>query len=291
MGTSGKLKCLSWFMTLAFLFSTVALTPAAAESATVEAGIRQALQSQGSYSFMISDDYVFTDTPVGCTVNKFNDETFTTNQSADWARNSLIGSSTGYVVRIDSGVVSMGDSTKYGCELHALSGDQGVSIRIYSINDSHVSASISGTVRGNTLSAYQEYTDAYYFSATKSSNGNFFSGSYEVSVVPVKAQDVAPQPVKLAYSVNRGARAITLNWTDPTPSGPAAYYEIYRALDVSPEYDLVATVSDCNSWIDSSSAVQADWRDMVVYYIVSYSANGVASKASNYVIATVFFWN
>ena len=291
MSASVKSRCFSWWMALVILFSAITAYPAIAESATVEAGIRQALQNQGSYAFMISDDYVFVSTAVGCTLNKFNDETYTTNQSEDWARNSLINSSTGYVVRIDRGVISMGDSTSYGCEMHALSGDQGVSIRIYSINDSHVSASISGAIRGNKLNAYQEYTDAYYFSTTNSSTGNYFAGSYEVSVVPVQAQDVAPQPVNLACSLNRGARSITLNWTDPTPSGSAAYYEIYRALDVSSEYDLAATVSNCSSWTDASSAVQNDWRDMVTYYIVSYSANGVASKSSNYVVVSVFFWN
>lgn len=280
----GKQRFMAWLT--ACVLAVSAWGVAGAREATVEDKIRSAIQNRTDYAFMIGSDHIFTATGVGAYVDISSSGKTTTYEKPDsWTHERLIESSAGFVVRIDRGVVSMGDSTEYTCRLEMLSA--GVRLHIEHTASQFEVSSIDGTIQGNTLTAHEDFTSSYYFAFTKSGSGYLFSGDFVVSVLDVAKSQVAPQPVALQYSKNKD-RSITLSWVDPTPGQPAAYYEIYRALDVASTYTLVATVSGCTSWTDSSKETTAKFRTMASYYIISYNSAGVASEDSNWLYISIF---
>lgn len=282
-------RYLASFLLVVFCVLTSYQTAFAAE--TVEGKIINALTNHTSYAFAISDDHVFTSVANGFRMDKDSDGTRTTDMTQAEAQESIKNFSSGYVVRIDNGVVSMGNSVDYACDLQVLGGNQGVSISIYSINSNNSDNRITGTIMGNTLTARQESVSAYYFVLTESSYGISFSGDYQVSLGDVYQEQVPPQPVVLDYSKDSSERTITLTWTDTTPSGPAAYYEVYRQLGVTDDFVKVATVTGATAWTDATDEIKSDYRNLVDYYVISFNANGVASPESNEVIIAVSFWD
>ena len=284
-----KARHLASALLLVFLSTLVIAYPACASN-TVEEKVINALKNHSSYAFMISDDHIFTSGATGYTVTQDNNGSSTLAMTEKDAQGSLKNFSSGFVVRIDNGRESMGNSVDYTCDLRILSDNQGVSLSVSSINSKNTSESIMGIITGNTLAAHQEFSSTYYFVLTESGLGKSFTGDYLVSLVDVTQEQVAPQPVELDYKVNRKKRTINLTWTDPTPSGPADYYEVYRALGVTGDYEKVATVSD-TSWTDKSKKIKSDLRNLVSYYVVSYNQDDVASQDSDHIIIAVSFWD
>lgn len=246
---------------------------------TVEDKIRKALSSKSSYAFKISDDFQFTEAS-GYKVNKDKDGTTKANQSEKWSMDYLISYSSGNIIRIDGGKATMVDSTDYTCSLKE--SDDGISLTIKHVADQSISSQIDGLINGNILTASEEIDTAYYFTFTKSGYGTHCAGKYSVSLKGVSKSDIPPTPVVLKTAINDD-KSVTLNWTDQSPSGHAAYYEIYRQI-AEYDFELADTVKGETTWTDSSQDVKDNLFLTVTYYIIAYNSAGLASPKSNYEI-------
>lgn len=251
---------------------------ACAATQTAEEAIREALGGNTSYAFVILDDHVFVSPVEGVNLNKRDSGTIETPVAQSWAESALQKYSAGFVVRIDNGIAAMENSTEYTCVLRDIG--QAILIEIAYVEDYYVKASITGSITGDTLTAYQTYESMHYSSMT-GGMGSSYNGKYTVSVARVAPENLAPLPVVLSSTTDKDKRTITLSWTDPTPTGAAAYYEIYRDFDLGNDYACVATVVNGTSWTDDSAELQSDYTNFIRYRILSYSESGIVSYPSN----------
>jgi len=263
--------------------ATATATPTCTpEPDTVESNIEDALLNGTSYLFQISDDYVFSSNLTGLTTMLSNGRVSSkTTKDAQWVQDELKKFSCGYIIRIDNGVPSMQDSANYSCTLTILDNDTGIALDIFNVSyTNNNERQITGTIKGNTLEASQYYNFVSYSNYMQSGRGWTFSGDYSVGLVAVPEDQWAPRAVELSHSRNSD-NSITLTWVDPNPEGTVDYYEIYREANCTTEYTLIDVVSDCTSWTDSSDKAKSSKYSVICYYVVAYSAAGLASEASN----------
>ena len=250
-------------------------------SDSVETHIKDAIQNGTSYHFELLNNHQFSSNLEGIITTKDDNGVKQSQKDDNWVRGSLKEHSAGFVVCIDNGNVTMQDNTNYACDINISEGNPGVNIRIYHINSDNIEGEIIGTIKGNTLSASQTHNSTFWFAATDSGTGYYFSGDYDVSLMEVPESQWKPLAVKLD-SIRNNDNSITLTWVDSNPSGVVAYYEIYRVVGVSNNYTLVATISDKSSWTDSTKDAKDIWN-LLTYYVVAYNKSGVASEISNYI--------
>ena len=255
-------------------------------SDSVEKRIKSALINKTSYIFKISGKYTFMLGAGGIKIYKDENGTTTYKQSAEWAQDSIEGSSLGGFIRIDEGNVSMEDSTNYTCSLKINQNDEGVSININHVKCDTNDSYLNGTIKGNVLTASEQVGIAFYSPFTKTGFGTSASGQYSIGLVDVPKEQWPPMPAVLSYSRNCD-KSVTLTWEDKNPSTFVGYYEIYRMVGVTNEYSKVATVSNCTTWTDSSDEVKNEFTNMLDYYIIVYNKTGINSPRSNDVIFSV----
>lgn len=256
-------------------------------SNSVEEKIKAALLNKTSYLFMISDDYTFMPGVKGSKAIHDMSGIAVHEQPIEWAQGLLKSHSSGYLIRIDNGKVSVGNKVDYTCSLKILENNKGISLNINSTNSPAVRVQILGTIKGNMLTASQEVILAYYSAYTLSGTSSSSFGRYSVGIAEVPKEQWPPIPVILSYSRNDD-RSVTLTWKDNNPSGLVEYYEIYRksGVGITEEYSKVATVSNGTAWTDSSDEVKVDslFSNIFTYHVIAYSKTGIKSAQSNFIM-------
>ena len=250
-------------------------------ASTVENRIKTALTEKTTDLFVIGSEFVFEPGATGSTDSIINGETFKTVKSTSGAQNQLKTDSNGYIIRIDEGQSSMEDSNNYKCTLEPLPNNEGVSLTITSTQKNFTNT-ISGTIKGNTLTASHSADYFVYLSSNKSGFGYDCSGKYSVNMLEIEKSKWPPLPVKLSVSTNYDNYSRILTWEDKNQAGIVKCYDIYRCLAGEDKATKVATVSNCSTWTDTSSEVKSE-IEFPTYYIVTSNAADIKSPDSNHV--------
>ena len=246
---------------------------------TVENRIKTALTEKTTDLFVIGSEFVFEPGAKASHDKEINGEIVHTVDPTLTAQSGLKDRSSGFIIRIDEGQISMEDSNNYKCTLEPLPNNQGVSLTITQKNDENT---ISGIIKGNTLTASQSVDWFSPDPVSKQGYGCTYSGKYSVNMLELGKSKWPPLPVTLSVSTNFDNNNRILTWEDKNPAGIVKCYDIYRTLDPINKATKVATVSNCSTWTDTSPEVKSEY-DVVnaFYYIVSINAAGVESPESN----------